>query len=488
MKKLRNGFLALSIVFVLTTCSGGGGDPVRVSFHLQRPLARGVLPNVADYPCFGLVVTGEGIPSLQPGTGNRFPADHCPYAGAASVFVPLNTSSAVPSVRVEALVPPGRNRLIQVVAVEQNGAMGCPSGTVSEFIRRSNLGTGPVGFGGMYEVGYKVADLFADAEIQVPKIYDAGTAQNLRGCSAGSLSISPSGIGLVAARETMVDFKGVGGVPPYIYSMTGAGSLDSATGLFYAPSVGGQTATITVTDSVGAAASTSVTSYKPATEPWAWYMADQFTGTSAPITGPWGNINSGAPSLNPAGSGTATFVPRALNGFPVVRLEDDRKFIGVLGTGLAGGVHALLVARILHNAQTGSLFCLAANGCGNALGFMKLLGGATFSAFALNGSFSSSLSGVAAPNGFFIAQLGGDLTSSSLGIVLKINGGTATDGSNPAGTLAFNLSGSSTLTLGPYDSSFPLDVEVAEFIVELSSVTLTPQPGLYNYLKAKYQL
>ncbi len=488
MKKTGYRLIFLSTIFLLATCSGGGGESVRVSFNLQRPLSRGALPNVSDYPCFGLVVTGEGIPSLQPGTGNRFPVDHCPYAGAASRFVPLITTSGVSKAQVEALVPAGKNRLIQVVAVEQSGATGCPAGTVSEFIRNSNQGTAPGGFGGLYEVGYKVADLFADTEIQVPKIYDAATAKNLRGCSAGALALSPSGPGLKAAREASVDFKASGGVPPYLYSMTGVGSLDAASGIFAAGSADGDTATITVTDSAGSTAASSVTAYKPTTEPWAWYMADHYKGTASAITAPWGNVNMGAPSLSPAGSGTATFVPRALNGFPAVRLEGDRKFIGNLSGGSAGGVHVLLVARVLNKAQSGSFFCLAANGCGNAAGFLKMVGGAAFGALAQVGIYSSGLSGVVVPNGFFIAELGADLVSATNGIAFKLNGGSATNGSNPTTPISFTLSGSSTLTLGPYNPSFPLDVEVAEFIVELSNVALTPQPSLYNYLKDKYQL
>ncbi len=478
MNRIFSGTLVLSTVFALLSCSRPSEDSVRVSFNLQKARARGVLPNAADYPCFGLIVTGEGIPSLQAGTGNRLPADHCPYAGAASRFVPLVTSGLGSTAQVEALVPAGRNRLIQVVALEYSSAAACPDGTVAQFIRAGNEGTAPSGYGGLYEVGYVVRDLFNDTEIQVPKIYDSATAQNLRGCSAAPLSLSPSGSSLQVRKSSSFKFVPSGGVPPYSFTMTGTGTLD-ALGNYAASASPSMTATITVTDAVGNMATTSLTTFSRV-PPVAWYAAESFGNATGTNVTSWTSLgNSGSLSL----SGTAALLPSAVNGFPAVRVDSAGQYSVDPGTGTIGAVHAAVVARVA--GTSGHLFCIAASatctgsfvklvGSGNPTG---VLGGATDS---INSSITSTAT---VGNGFFLAQLSADLNTTG-GVQLITSGGTLT-GSIPGGYLPISLVGTQTILLAaPTGGS----IDLAEVVIDYASTSINAFSPTIDYLKAKYAL
>lgn len=98
----------------------------------------------------------------------------------------------------------------------------------------------------------------ASASTVVVRVTDSGAnTANATVNVVGPLSISPSSFTLAAGNTR--SFTGVGGQPPYTYSVnSGIGSVNSATGLYTAPMADG-VAVVRVTDAFGQTADASVT-------------------------------------------------------------------------------------------------------------------------------------------------------------------------------------------------------------------------------------
>lgn len=203
--KFRN----LWIVFLfLSACSFKNPDPseVNVSFYFEgqgsnpspmefpgknsySPFAAITPPyHISGFDCFAVNVMGEGISPFIPGDFNAdiprlIGGDLCAsYPGSNSIMV---NSSFTGSVELQ--VPSGASRYIQVLGFPTTD-MGCRSDKpwvsviteeqdVPNFITRH--------FGGLFEVGSTVRDLFRDEQIQVVSTYNSNNPRDLLDCIDG---------------------------------------------------------------------------------------------------------------------------------------------------------------------------------------------------------------------------------------------------------------------------------------------------------------
>ncbi len=137
-----------------------------------------------------------------------------------------------------------------------------------------------------------------------------------------AVSISPSSSVLVV--DGTATFAGVGGVPPYAFSLfAGTGSVDSTTGVYTAPSSAGS-ATVRVTDSLGGTANASVTvnpslTISPSSRSLAVNQTFTFSGTGGVPPYSFAKV-SGTGTIS---ASTGLYTAPATPGTAIVRVTDS---------------------------------------------------------------------------------------------------------------------------------------------------------------------
>jgi alpha-tubulin suppressor-like RCC1 family protein len=180
------------------------------------------------------------------------------------------------------------------------------------------------------------------------------------------LSISPLSIAL--AVNNTAPFSGVGGIPPYSFSLvSGSGSIDASTGLYTAPALSG-TDTVRVTDSLGFTADAVITvnpalQISPATRsiPVNRNVTFSATGGVTPYTF---SIASGGGSID---AGTGAYTSPATQQMVTVRVTDaynntsDSSVEVVIPIGLFSGPAAYVNCLKFSNLR---IKCWGAGGSG----------------------------------------------------------------------------------------------------------------------------
>lgn len=471
-------------VCFLTTCTARQPDTVRVRFSVSPKKNRMLYQTAAEYPCFGLLITGEGIPSIT-GESGRTVTDFCSYPGASSRFIAGGSAG-----QMEVYVPAGRNRRIQVVGLETGSSATCFDGKVSEFLQGAKTGSSSTSsFGGVYELGVVVRDLLADTSIDLNSAYDPATAKNIVGCQTGvpGLSLIPRGPTKIDKGGKVI-FKAEGGTPPYTYTAVN-GAINSSTGYFLAAGTAGVTSTITVTDSTGATSVSEITTYSPPILPYVWYVGGHYVtlndGTALTGTDYW-NSKVGGTILTPTGTGTMTFRQNAINGFSAIQIQGDSNLHTSSPdfTSVAMG-HAYMVAKV-NAASQGTLFCLQGYSgiCDTPYNAFRM--------YVTNAVFGGQYADVdvagatvATPNQYSINELIGEGTAGTVALTAGANTNTGTTGGNP---ITFGNSPSGYFFIGPTTAPTTYDVSVAELLVFTSVLTTAERANMRAYLMAKYRI
>lgn len=355
--------LLLGLQLCLTGCSylAPSTDTAKVALLIQP--ANSNSPSGRAVSCYGLLVTGPKVNSLDPADGNvqdqPASSDHCTYPGISSAFVKSDGTE----VKLEVFVPVGPQLLIQVVGVDSSGS-DCPSMNVSQFILASRANSNSISnFGSLYEVGRKIQSFNKNTTIGINNSFDANNPKDIRTCTTGgslrfgesSLTTSVSGSRVISA---------IGGKPPYNYTVSGGGSYNSTSKLFTASASAG-TNTLSVTDSRNAVASLNVTVFDPnalATVPTYWFTADNYSGQAdgSSITSDWTNRGADAPSDLVPAIGTPVYLATGgPNNFPAVSFDGLSEFhkSSIPSSTILDAV-AFIVYRSLATNNAG-LFCIS---------------------------------------------------------------------------------------------------------------------------------
>jgi hypothetical protein len=472
-RKFFRCFSLVAVIFVVA-CTGEPRPSVRLNLELNLE-SRG--DSLSSMGCFGVLVTGEDIPSKDGTDGFRLSGDHCTYPGPSSNFVALSGPGVL-----DVLVPPGRNRLVQVVGLELGSETKCPSDRVGRFFERSRANDpGVANYGGLFEVGRAlVTDLIRGQTVTIDNAYVSASPKNLRSCLPGSgLSLS-----LPANRihkDGIMLVQGSGGALPYSYSLLSSGSgtptYNSASGVYRAGLVGG-TDILKITDSVGSTSSRVVNVFSPTNVPDLWFVADRFFGnpnaTNLPSSTAWTNLGTAlsVPTLS-VSAGAATYFPAGTGSLPAIRFSGDANFLGTTGLGSLTAAHAFVVMKPQTDTQ-GNVLCISGSGnCDTS---------SSFSIRALNGIFAKvvdypnffATSTVTASSGYQVIEAKADLLSSSL--EMRLGGNTYSTSRSGLAILT-----GSYFSIGSLDSATLNHAEIAEVIVYtrmLNALELT-QWGAY---------
>jgi hypothetical protein len=481
-RKLFRCVSLLTVIFVVA-CTGEPRPSVRLNLQLNLE-SRG--DSLSSMACFGVLVTGEDIPSRDGLDGLRLSGDHCTYPAPSSNFVALSGPGFL-----DVLVPPGRNRLVQVVGLELGTETKCPGERVGRFFERSRANEpGVANYGGLFEVGRAlVTDLSRGKTVTIDNAYTSASPKNLRSCVLGGglgLSLPSNRI----QKDGFMLVQGTGGTPPYFYSLVNSNSGNStynATSGVYRAGLTSGTDLLRVTDSVGSSSSRLVTVFSPVNVPDLWFVADRFFGTSngtnLSSSTAWTNLGtaSSSPVLT-VSAGAATYLNAGAGAgagnFPAVRLSGDAVFLGTTGLGSFAAAHALVVMKP-RSDTAGTVFCVSVSGNCDAL--------SSFSLRALSGLFAKVVdfpsffasSTATASESYQVVEVKTDLVSSSVEMGL----GGINYSSSRAGLVA--LTGS-YFALGPVDSITSNHAEIAEVIVYSRMLNALERGQWAAYFLGKY--
>ncbi|MBS1958179.1 MAG: hypothetical protein JST80_01780 [Bdellovibrionales bacterium] len=154
----RSGFADNAVIDGTTTTNGNG-------FITPTSLA--------DFQCFALNITGPGLKS-DPRFGCNDPAKGM---GLIAGMAPVSGG------RVEAMVPAGASRTIQLIGLQST--VGCPS--FEELLSRIDPTTGHGGMDGVgdaYLLGQTTIDVFGDVTVNIQAQFDPN-AKMFNGCDGG---------------------------------------------------------------------------------------------------------------------------------------------------------------------------------------------------------------------------------------------------------------------------------------------------------------
>lgn len=164
----EGGFKASASMARVMTSPSPSPSPTSGSSSFPLPTS------LADFKCFGVMVTGEGIypqAGLDNCTANP---DIAP--GKMGMFVGLVPASGG---TIDVMIPGGSARLIQLVGVQTAGD--CPD--ISTIIAESGTSTEPsVKLGEPFAIGSVTTDVYADQSVEIKAAFDPVTAQPLFGC------------------------------------------------------------------------------------------------------------------------------------------------------------------------------------------------------------------------------------------------------------------------------------------------------------------
>lgn len=452
--------------------------------------------SVADFDCYGVLVTGPGIPGEasdgKPEDDALPRTNHCTYPGVASSFVAASAAKT----KLEVTIPRGSDRLIQVVGLEDPAGEGCPNTNVAKFLSASRAkSSAATVYGGLYEIGRTVEDIITtNQEIQIDSSYDP--AANLRTCvgktaypdlvlTPKTLTVPPSGYYQFTATG------GVGALTAELVNssnqlVTGFGSdgiLQSS------PTTGTYRARIE--DTKGNIREAVVEVTLPGGSPIFWFRADFYwalgPGTSYPAAGQvWSNSVPVTADLVPAG-GAAFTRSGGPNGHPVLTLGASSEFTyGGLSTLNIGPAHVFVVAAA--TAPNGGFFCIGrTSNCLDPGGsiFIDLASGLlTGNAFNTATDTTSTAPYPLTP---FISEL--EWTPASE-VKLTVDAtGTSYDTSVFATTptaAGFTITSGGTIQIGRTSANF--SGQVAEVLVYPSVLTGSNLTSVRTYLKEKYSI
>lgn len=469
----------------------------------NKAVTSGARTGMASFSCFGVLITGAGIDSLDPdvdGIRPGLPSSYCSYPGISSNFVVPDSVTTF-----DLKVPAGAELLIQVVAMDYPSGGSCPSMTVGEFLKASRQGTtSTLSYGGLFEVGRKVATVNEDAVIDVPNTYDSGNKLNLKDCVASSAAnaLHFSVTGPIKARVgEMRKISASGGTPPYTYT-TVAGSYDVSHSIYTTDTSVG-TNKLTVTDNNGATRTLTIEGVSGTSlglDAKLWYSADTFladgTGDRSLYGATWTNLGNAGYALAQGGGTPDFYVSAGPQETPAVRFQHPDTFFthySTLNLIQSNYAHTFVVLRS-DSDNVGAVFCVTAGSdcytTSNTFFGMVPWGNSSSGGFlmrASSGSTNASTAGVIPDShSWTLAE-----ASYESGTAMKyIFGGSAEFSPSPHIGSAI-LNGSITVILGKGTSAGGFKGYIAEVIQLLSNTTPIPvsaTDAYRSYLKSKYSL
>lgn len=245
--------------------------------------------------------TGDYTASVSAGTDTIRVTDS--LGGTADAAVTINAGLAIS--------PTSQTTLTNSTITFSN------SGGASPFVYSVVSGTGSVD---PNTGNYTAPSVNGSSVVRVTDAF--GNIANANITITSPLSLSPAST--VLAVNNTVTFTGVGGTPPYTYAqIAGTGTINSATGDYTAPASSG-TATVRVTDSLGATDTSTVTinpalAISPVSQTTLINSTISFSSSGG--VSPYSySVVSGTGSIN---SATGSFTAPAANGSATVRVTDS---------------------------------------------------------------------------------------------------------------------------------------------------------------------
>ncbi len=486
--------LLLILCTSLAGCSylNPSADTAKVSLFIQPPQSDSRSERAVN--CYGLLVTGPKVSSLDPADGNvqdqPASSSFCTYPGISSTFVKAGGSD----VKLEVFVPVGPQLLIQVVGVDSSGSE-CPAMKVSQFILASRASSSSISnFGSLYEVGRKIQSFNQNTTIGINNEFDSNNPKDLRTCTTGgALRFALSSVTTSVLGSRVI--SALGGKPPYSYSVSGGGSYNSTTNLFTASGSAGTNA-VTVTDSSGTQATLNVSVFDPnalTTVPKYWFTADNYSAQAdnSSITTDWFNRGSDSVSdLVPAIGSPIYLATGGPNNLPAVSFDGSSEFhkSSVTSSTVTNAV-AFIVYRSLAVNGAG-LFCISDSSmCDLA------------DSFSLQFSNMGKIGSAKATNSALLDLSPGTLTDPHADILVQVSftasgttlqSGASSESSPTQNVASINWGGpSGYLYLGSdAKTGTRFSGRVSEFLLYSGSSALLSADisAVKNYLKNKYSL
>lgn len=217
----------------------------------------------------------------------------------------------------------------------------------------------------------------SDPGQSVVRVTDAlGTTQDSTITIYDGLAISPFAKTMTVSGSTI--FTASGGVPPYVYSVSGGGVIDSATGSYTAPAIPG-TATVTVMDAEFNTSNANVVisptlEITPTTKTVALNNIASFvaTGGIPPVAF---SIVSGNGAIN---ASTGDFTASSIAGTTTVRVSDS---VGAIADAIVTINPSLIISPAVKTIAVNSIFNFTSTGGVGPYVYSVVSGGGSFSGF-----------------------------------------------------------------------------------------------------------
>lgn len=145
--------------------AGGVGEGFASVANMSSPPS-----SLSEFQCFGVNITGPGIPEFATGGQHRpraCPGSSTPYFGIIGGLVPVSSGGTL-----TITVPPGADRLIQVFGVKS--LVGCPA--VMDIV---NSGSGDDNIGHPYEIGTFRGAISGPTNVDVSVAYNSSNPKQM---------------------------------------------------------------------------------------------------------------------------------------------------------------------------------------------------------------------------------------------------------------------------------------------------------------------
>jgi hypothetical protein len=491
----RNLILLIVVIgfFSGLSCFRKEEDTPRVSLRFKK---KPRTLTTASLTCLAVNVVGDGIPSSDPTVETKNLDDSlaggfCTYPGITTQLIPMETGGAF-----DLKIPAGRSRLIQVFGIES--ATGCPVGqNLADLMVKLRSPAGiSSDYGGFYEVGRAVVDLYKSTAVNIPNTFDGDHPKDYTTCPGTGRTFTKGKVASAIHVNGQIKLAVSGGAGSPTFQVVSGGGTISSAGIFSSSTEG--KSVLRATDALGRSVEHEISVFDAnavrlgpgLTE--GWFIADSFRANGdnyqLVLGDTWPNRTENTHILDLAWmQNTITYRETdGPNGMPTVDLSSGYfKSINMI-VGSTTSMNIYVVAKRALST-TGYFFCMT-NGVNctavaNRYAFFKS-NGSTHNAGLRVGSTETGMSSAISDEGKFALHelIWNDTTN------LDFRVGSTTDNASAANLTSSFFSTSGNFLLGDGGTAAGLDGSVSEILIFAPSLSATERDKVLSYIDGKYNL